>query len=59
MKENYQKNATAAAKQQATPPANVYINIAGRAVTMANAPITSNNNQQNCEDVESMKGKQS
>ncbi|XP_016661593.1 uncharacterized protein LOC100569111 [Acyrthosiphon pisum] len=56
MKENYQKNATAAAKQQAAPPANVYINIAGRAVTMANAPIRSNNNQQNCEDVESMKG---
>lgn len=66
MKENYQKNATAAAKQQAASPANVYINRAGRAVALANAPNTTNNTQKNqeklpnnCEDVESIKGKQS
>ncbi|XP_060857937.1 uncharacterized protein LOC132935410 [Metopolophium dirhodum] len=59
MKENYQKTATAAA------PANVYINRAHRGVTLANAPITTNNTEQNmqgkllkdCKDVESMKGK--
>jgi len=66
MKENYQKNATAAAKQQTASPANVYINRAGRAVQLTNAPITTNNTQKNqdklpkdCEDVESLKGKQS
>ncbi|XP_008185792.1 uncharacterized protein LOC100167868 isoform X2 [Acyrthosiphon pisum] len=64
MKENYQKNATAAAKQQAASPANVYINRAGRAVTLTNAPIITNNTQKNqdklpkdCEDVESIKGR--
>jgi len=66
MKENYQKNATAAAKQQAASPANVYINRAGRAVTLTNAPTTTNNAQKtqdkipkDCEDAESIKGKQS
>ncbi|XP_029345760.1 uncharacterized protein LOC115034126 [Acyrthosiphon pisum] len=61
MKENYQKNAT---NQQATSPANVYINRAGREVTLTNAPITTNNTQKNqdklpkdCEDVESIKGR--
>lgn len=66
MKENYQKNATAAAKQAASP-ANVYINRAGRAVTLPNVPNTTDNTQKNnqeklpndCEDVESIKGKQS
>ncbi|KAL4130848.1 hypothetical protein QTP88_008227 [Uroleucon formosanum] len=65
MKENYQKNATAAAKQQAASPANVYINRAGRAVTLPNVPNTTDNTQKNnqeklpndCEDVESIKGK--
>jgi hypothetical protein len=64
MKENFQKSATAAAKQQAASPANVYINRAGRAVTLANAPSTTNNTQKNnqeklpkdSEDVESIKG---
>jgi len=65
MKENYQKNATAAAKQQAASPANVYINRAGRAVAMVNAPTTTTNVQKNqekvpkdSEDVQSTKGKQ-
>jgi len=65
MKENYQKNATAIAKQLAASPANVYINRAGRAVALTNASITTNNTQKNnqekiskdCEDVESIKGK--
>ena len=66
MKENYQKNATEAAIQQTVSMANVYINRAGRELTSANAPNTTNNTQQSnqgklpmdCEDVESMKGKQ-
>ncbi|CAI6347618.1 unnamed protein product [Macrosiphum euphorbiae] len=64
MKENYQKNASAAAKQQAASPANVYINRAGRPVALTNAPITTNNTQKNpdkspkdSEDVESIKGR--
>jgi len=66
MKENYQKNATAAAKQLAASPANVYINRAGRAVSLTNAPSTTTNTQKNqdklpidCEDEESIKGKKS
>ncbi|CAI6359283.1 unnamed protein product [Macrosiphum euphorbiae] len=64
MKENYQKTATAAAKQQAASPANVYLNRAGTAVTLTNEPITMNNRQKNqgklpkdCEAVESIKGR--
>ncbi|CAI6377739.1 unnamed protein product [Macrosiphum euphorbiae] len=64
MKENYQKTATAAAKQQLASPANVNINRAARAVTLVNAPITTDNSQTNqdklpkdCEDVESIKGR--
>lgn len=65
MKENYQKNATAAAKQQAASPANVYINRAGRAVTLVNTLNSTNNTPKNdqeklpkdSEDVESVKGK--
>jgi len=56
MKENYQKNLTASAKQQVASAANVYIN---RAITLVNAPITMNNTQQNDQDVESVKGKKS
>ena len=66
MKENYQKTATAAAKQQAASPANVYLNKAGTAVILTNEPITMNNRQKNqgelpkvCEAIESIKGKQS
>jgi len=66
MKENYQKNATEAAIQQTVSTANIYINRAGRELTSANAPNTTNNTQQSnqgkllmdCEDGECMKGKQ-
>ncbi|KAL4082973.1 hypothetical protein QTP88_023969 [Uroleucon formosanum] len=55
----------AAAKQQAASPATVYINRAVGTVTLVNAPITTNNTQNNtqekllncCEDIESIKGK--
>jgi hypothetical protein len=61
MKENFQKSASAAAKQL-NSPANVYINRAGRAVSLAIAPITQKNNQEklpkDSEDVDSIKGKQ-
>ncbi|CAI6370675.1 unnamed protein product [Macrosiphum euphorbiae] len=64
MKENYQKTATAAAKQQAASPANVYLNKAGTAVILTNEPITMNNRQKNqgelpkvCEAIESIKGR--
>jgi len=61
MKENYQKTASAAAKQLNSSPANVYINRAGRSVTLTIAPISQKNNQErlpkNSEDIQSIKGK--
>ncbi|CAH1711528.1 unnamed protein product [Aphis gossypii] len=60
MKENYQKSASAAAKQLSSSPANVYINRAGRAVSLTIAPISQKNNQEklskDSEDVKSIQG---
>jgi len=61
MKENYQKTASAAAKQLSSSPANVYINRAGRAVTLTIASISQKNNQEkiskDSEEIQSIQGK--
>ncbi|KAE9525153.1 hypothetical protein AGLY_014567 [Aphis glycines] len=60
MKEKYKKTALATAKQPSTSPANVYINRAGRAVTLTIAPISQKNNQEklpkDSEDIKSIQG---